>query len=176
MSVKTIITALLTISLLFPILLPAQNLSRQARHLKDFEKCFSADEASSEKLAIINRVIAEPPCFRLSLISNFSGYLLLAFFPRSFSDQLRECYYSQGAIRGAIEMYNAENVLPLRRINSDLINNANSPLMPEYLKYPFPKPSSMCQYDSIGDITRGNLIIYCRYHGAPQRTLKDRGE
>ncbi len=145
----------------------AQQLISQATHLKNFSDCYVDRVSDAGEKARIARLIADPPCFSFCLLTNTRGYLSFIFFPQHFADDLRNCYYSQTAIRGAMRMYNAEHSIPLRRVTSSLISNPDSPLIPDYLKHPFPKPSPQCRYESDGDLVRGDLLIYCTYHGAP---------
>lgn len=164
---RNIAASLLSLIMLLPVILPAQGISGQTADMLRFSSCFAVTETDPQELEKVQKIIADPPCFRQCWITNAHGYLSLLFFPQNFSDQLRDCYNAQVAIRGAAEMYNAENVKPLRRISNELISDPDSPLMPEYLKFPFPRPTGMCRYNSIGDLSRGTLVIYCQYHGAP---------
>lgn len=145
----------------------AQQMVSQSTHLKLFSECFVDRTSDASERTRIARLIADPPCFSFCLLTNTRGYLSFIFFPQHFADDLRNCYYSQTAIRGAMRMYNAEHGIPLRRITSSLINSPDSPLIPDYLKHPFPKPSPQCRYESNGDLVSGDLLIYCTYHGAP---------
>ncbi len=147
--------------------LAAERLASQISHIRAFSNCFAIASTTAEEFSRAGKLIADPPCFSLCLLTNTRGYLSFVFSPGSFSEELRNCYYSQAAIRGALKMYNAEHTDPLRRITSELLNNPDSPLMPDYLKHPFPKPSPQCRYESAGDLVRGDLLIYCTYHGAP---------
>lgn len=159
-------TLLLTICLATQPLV-AEPLASQITHIKVFSTCFANANTTAEEFARAGRLIADPPCFRFCLLTNTRGYLSFLFSPGNFSEELRNCYFSQAAIRGAMKMYNAEHTVPLRRITSELLNNPDSPLMPDYLKHPFPRASTQCRYESTGDLVRGDLVIYCTYHGAP---------
>ncbi len=152
--------------------LSAQKLISQAAHLKNFYECFAVKNSDINELELVRKLIEDPPCFRLCWLTNPQGYFKLAFFPQHFSEELRNCYYSQSAIRGAMKMYNAEHTVPLRRLTSAMVNHPDSPLMPDYLKHPFPKPSPSCSYESIGDLIRGDLAVYCTFHGAPTGEIK----
>lgn len=145
--------------------------SRSLEHLKKFPDCFSIAAPNEPDLEKINRLLANPPCFRQCLITNTYEYFLLMIYPAVMQEQLQQCYFSQKIIKGAMQMYNSENTLPMRRINDDLVSLQDSPLIPDYLKFPFPRPTTACKYKSIGDITKGNLIIYCTFHGAPGKTI-----
>ncbi len=167
MPVKLILR-LLVIAVVFTAMpLTAQEKATQAAHLERFSECFAVDNFSNDEIEQVNRLITDPPCFRLCWLTNAQGFFMLAFFPDHFSNELRSCYYSQSAIRGAMKMYNAEHPIKLHKLTDALINGPDSPLMPDYLKHPFPKSSNRCQYKSYGDLVNGNLIIYCTYHGAP---------
>lgn len=140
--------------------------STQLNYLRDFPECFSISAASSMDLEKAEKIMADPPFFRLCPYTNTKEYLIFIFFPDKYADQLKQCYYNQNNIRGAVEMFNTENSVPLRRINSKIIECPQSPLIPDYLKHPFPKPSPKCRYESCGDIIKGNLKIFCTFHGS----------
>lgn len=166
---RNLLPALFFFAMIFlsPVLM-AQKLVGQAEHLKKFPQCFEVKAPQADEMARVRKLVDDPPCFRLCCYTNPKGYFLLAFFPDYFLEELRSCYFSQSSILGAMQMYNAEHVVPLRRLTSEMINSQDSPLMPDYLKHPFPMPSAHCRYESIGDLIHGNLIIYCTFHGAPQ--------
>ena len=167
MPVKLIQKLLLIVTVFTAIPLAAQMQASQTAYLESFSECFAVQNSDNEELKRVKKLIASPPCFRLCWLTNPQGYFTLAFFPDYFSNELRSCYYSQSAIRGAMKMYNSEHPAKLHKLSDDMINNPDSPLMPDYLKHPFPKASSRCHYKSSGDLVSGNLIIYCTYHGAP---------
>ena len=149
----------------------AQKLVSQAAHLRDFPECFAVGVATDTTGA--GNIIADPPCFRLCWLTNTRSYFRLLFFSDQFYRELRSCYFSQTSIRGAMLMYNAEHTLPLRRISDRMVSNPDSPLMPDYLKHPFPRPTGHCHYESAGDLLHGTLVIYCQFHGAPVKAPRN---
>jgi hypothetical protein len=116
----------------------------------------------------IKRIIESPPCFKQPFITTLKEYFLVCYFPEHYRNPVQECYRSQHIIRGAVEMYNLEHKPPIRRINDEMLSSTFTPLIPEYLKHPFPKAEKNCHFYSIGDITEGKLFIFCIWHGSPQ--------
>ncbi len=175
MSVKPGLAFLLLLLTCFatqPVL--AQKLVSQAAHLRNFPECFAVGVATDTTVA--ESIVADPPCFRLCWITNTQSCFRMFFFPDLFYRELRSCYFSQASIKGAVLMYNAEHTVPLRRISDHMVSNSDSPLMPDYLKHPFPRPTERCRYESAGDLLHGTLVIYCQFHGAPIKGPKSQTE
>jgi len=145
--------------------LPQSN-STKLNFLRDYPECFSISAESSIGLEKSEKIMSDPPFFRLCPYTNTREYFLFIFVPDKYQDQLKQCYYNQNSIRGAMEMFNHENSVSLRRISNKIIANPQSPLIPDYLKHPFPKPSPNCRYESCGDIKKGTLKVFCTFHGA----------
>ncbi|GAB4277676.1 MAG: hypothetical protein Kow0029_20530 [Candidatus Rifleibacteriota bacterium] len=136
--------------------------------VKNFLDCYSIRPYNKEKADEIRKLVASPPCFNQSFLETIKEYVLVCFFPAHYRNSLRECYYCQKIIRDAVEMYNSEHNVKLRRINDKMLNETLTPLIPEYLKYPFPRADKRCHFESIGDITSNDLFIYCTFHGSYQ--------
>lgn len=134
---------------------------------EDFADCFKA--RSNKNLEAVKKLVADPPCFQQPFIKTVKEYLVISFFPSHYRNPLRECYYCQKIIAGSVQMYNFEHRPRIRRINDKMLSLPQSPLIPEYLKHPFPRAEKECHFESIGDLTASSgLFIYCTYHGSAQ--------
>jgi len=151
-------------------LLSGQTDSVNLKYIREFPECFRISEPCSIVTERARKIIEDPPCFRLCIYTNTREYLLFLFAPAKYLDQLRQCRLNQGNIYEAVEMYNRENSVPLRRISDRMLEMRQSPLIPEYLRYPLPKVLPKCRYESCGDISRGTLEIFCVYHGSAPET------
>lgn len=134
-----------------------------------FAECFAKVKASAEEVTEARKIIDDPPCFHQPFLKTLKEYLVISFFPNHYRNPLRECYLCQQIIAGAAQMHNFEHPIKLRRINDALVGDPKSPLIPEYLKHPFPRAEKECRYRSLGDLTgKSGLFILCTYHGSAQ--------
>lgn len=157
--------------LLLPLLAMAESENAADWHKTElFSSCYRVEKVSETKLEQVKALISDPPCFRQPFIKTLKEYLVISFFPAYYRNPLRECYYCQKIITGSAQMYNYEHKPQIRRINNWMLTKKQSPLIPEYLKHPFPKAEKECRFESLGDLTASaGLFIYCTYHGSVQK-------
>ncbi|MFZ5949738.1 MAG: hypothetical protein ACOYXC_03470 [Candidatus Rifleibacteriota bacterium] len=149
---------------------PVTGFGVEAYDQENFSDCFAETTVDKEYREKIKHLIENPPCFDQPFVKTFKEYLVICFFPQHYRNPLRECYYCQKIIAGSVQMYNFEHSPKIRRIKNSMLSQPNTPLIPEYLKHPFPKAEPECCYESIGDITASSgLFIYCTYHGSAQQ-------
>jgi hypothetical protein len=143
-----------------------------AETTEDFTDCFSKSGIPQNTKKEIYAIVKNPPCFSQPFLATLKEYLAICYFPRHYRNSLKDCYQCQKIILGAVQMYNFEHYPNLRRINDAMLSLKHTPLIPEYLKHPFPRAEKQCRFKSIGDLARNSLFIYCTYHGSPQ-SLKE---
>lgn len=165
-------TAAILLLLQFCLLLP---LSGESPDKTDwaaqpkFSECFAKSTVSAAEVAEAQKIIDDPPCFHQPFTKTLKEYLVISYFPTHYRNPLRDCYLCQKIIAGAAQMHNFEHVIKLRKINDALVDDPKSPLIPEYLKHPFPRAEKECHYKSLGDLTsQEGLFIFCTYHGSAQ--------
>ena len=165
------VTLLALLMMLLPAIARAQTENSADWHKsKLFSSCFQVEKANAEDYERVKTLISDPPCFHQPFIKTLKEYLVISFFPAYYRNPLRECYYCQKIIAGSAQMYNYEHEPHIRRINNQMLSSKQSPLIPEYLKHPFPKAEKECQFESLGDLTASSgLFIYCTYHGSTQK-------
>lgn len=143
--------------------------SEQIKIRTRFADYFCTQVISKKEIKKVKECVENPPCFNRPLIQTLRDYFILCYFPSYFKNDLQICFNSQKILAEAVQMYNQEHRIKLRRIDDEMLNNGFTPLIPEYLRYPFPRGSEECCYKSLGDMTaRTGLFIYCTYHGSAQ--------
>lgn len=135
---------------------------------KKFADCYSDVVVAKSQIEAVKKIVQDPQCFKQPFLETVKEYIVISYFPTHYRNPLKECFYCQKIISGALQMYNLEHARMLRRINNRMLSEPQTPLIPEYLKHPFPRAQKECRYESIGDITKGGLFIYCTYHGSSQ--------
>lgn len=134
-----------------------------------FAEFFCSRSISGNDIEKVKKCVENPPCFRRPFIQTLRDYLILCYFPSYFKNDLKVCFNSQRILAEAMQMYNLEHRIKLRRIGDEMLSKGVTPLIPEYLRYPFPRGNEECCYKSLGDLTgEEGLFIYCTYHGSVQ--------
>lgn len=152
----------------FSLPLPAQE-KIPDEMIKRFISCFEARKVTESEKQKATDACADPPCFKQPITTTIKEYLVICYFPAYYRNPLRECFSNQRIIAGSVQMFNLEHLPRIRRINDRMLNQESTPLIPEYLKHPFPKAEKECCFASLGDITSASgLFIYCAYHGSAQ--------
>ncbi|MGM0599035.1 MAG: hypothetical protein ACQETH_04375 [Candidatus Rifleibacteriota bacterium] len=134
-----------------------------------FAEYFCSQSISRNEIEKVKECIENPPCFNRPFIQTLRDYFIICYFPSYFKNDLKICFNSQKILVEAVKMYNQEHRIKLRSISDEMVKKGFTPLIPEYLRHPFPRGNKECCYKSLGDITsKAGLFIYCTYHGSVQ--------
>lgn len=139
-----------------------------AAMVNQFKDSYLARPCTKEEVSATIKIVSQPSYLNQSFLETLKEYIIISFFPTHYENSLKDCFDCQRILAGTVEMHNQEHSLKLRRINNKMLCLPLTPLIPEYLKLPFPMPREECNFQSIGDATKDSLFIYCTFHGSPQ--------
>lgn len=71
----------------------------------------------------------------------------------------KACFSNIRVLSGAVEMYNMDNATVMKSLD------INTLVKQHYIKEVPEKPEPECEYESKGDLSEENGIIYCKFHG-----------